>query len=152
LAPAGSLVGASAPDLPEHLGRSAAVAAPDNRTIQLGIEPLTRADIPTLCARVTATLVRAAGATEIVCDVATIVDPCADVVDALSRVQLTARRFGCEIRVVGASAELCRLIAFMGLREILPVDGRPGPSARKTAAPGSVGQASRRGGRPNIGK
>ena len=128
------------------------MAAPDNRTIQLGIGPLTRAEIPALCARVSATLARTAAATELVCDIATIVEPCADVVDALARVRLIARRFGCEIRVVGASAELCRLIALMGLLEVLPVDARPRPRAGRPTPPGSVGQASRRGGRPNIGK
>jgi ABC-type transporter Mla MlaB component len=44
-------------------------------------------------------------------------------VDALARMQLTARRHGTEIRLVGASESLRRLIAFMGLEDVLPLDG-----------------------------
>jgi anti-anti-sigma regulatory factor len=40
-------------------------------------------------------------------------------VDALARMQLTARRHGVEIRLVGVSPELRSLIAFLGLAEVL---------------------------------
>jgi hypothetical protein len=41
-------------------------------------------------------------------------------VDALARLQLAARRHQCQVRLRGASAELCALVAFMGLSEVLP--------------------------------
>jgi ABC-type transporter Mla MlaB component len=41
-------------------------------------------------------------------------------VDALARLQLAARRCQCQVRLRGASKELRELVAFMGLREILP--------------------------------
>ncbi len=46
---------------------------------------------------------------------------CADAaaVDALARVQLAVRRRGVEIRLRGVSAELRRLIALMGLEDVL---------------------------------
>jgi ABC-type transporter Mla MlaB component len=43
-------------------------------------------------------------------------------VDALARMQLTARRQGAQIRLVGASEDLRNLIAFMGLEDVLPVE------------------------------
>jgi class 3 adenylate cyclase len=41
-------------------------------------------------------------------------------VDALARLQLAARRSRCQVRLRGASNELLELVAFMGLRELLP--------------------------------
>jgi ABC-type transporter Mla MlaB component len=59
--------------------------------------------------------------TKVVCDVA-----CAraDVVtvEALARLQLAARRHGCRVTLRHASDELRQLIAFMGLRDVLPDD------------------------------
>jgi ABC-type transporter Mla MlaB component len=59
--------------------------------------------------------------TNVVCDVA-----CAraDVltVEALARLQLAARRHGCRVTLRHASEELLQLIAFMGLRDVLPDD------------------------------
>jgi ABC-type transporter Mla MlaB component len=43
-------------------------------------------------------------------------------VDALARLQLAARRGGGQIRLCGATAELCELIWLMGLQDVLPVD------------------------------
>jgi hypothetical protein len=40
-------------------------------------------------------------------------------VGALCELQLAARRLGCTIRIVDASADLLRLIAFAGLEEVL---------------------------------
>jgi ABC-type transporter Mla MlaB component len=45
-------------------------------------------------------------------------------VDALARLQLAARRHGCELRLRNASPELRELIAFMGLRDVLRVAPR----------------------------
>jgi len=44
----------------------------------------------------------------------------ASTVDALARLQLTARRHGFQVRLRGTSPELRELVAFMGLRDVLP--------------------------------
>jgi class 3 adenylate cyclase len=41
-------------------------------------------------------------------------------VDALARLQLAARRRRCQVMLRGASNELRALVAFMGLRDVLP--------------------------------
>jgi ABC-type transporter Mla MlaB component len=41
-------------------------------------------------------------------------------IDALARLQLAARRYGCQVRLRGASDELRELVAFMGLQDVLP--------------------------------
>jgi ABC-type transporter Mla MlaB component len=80
--------------------------------------PIRRADLPGLCHRVCALLEPHAGHT-LLCDVRGI-DPDAVTVDALARLQLAARRRGCQIRLRYASAELLDLVAFMGLADVLP--------------------------------
>ena len=52
------------------------------------------------------------------------------VVDALARLQLAARRWGCTIRVRGAPDELLGLIDLVGLKAVLT---GPAPSAREVA-------------------
>ncbi|MBJ7595646.1 MAG: hypothetical protein JF886_12440 [Candidatus Dormibacteraeota bacterium] len=49
---------------------------------------------------------------------------CADAaaVDALARVQVAVRRRGLEVRLRSGSVELGRLIALMGLEDVLPAD------------------------------
>jgi hypothetical protein len=42
-------------------------------------------------------------------------------VDALARLQVGARRNGCQVRLRGASDELRALVGFMGLCDVLPV-------------------------------
>ena len=79
--------------------------------------PIAREDLPGLCDRVCRLL--AANATPVVlCDVAR-VPPDAVTVDALARLQLAARRYGCQVRLRGASPELVALVAFMGLSDVL---------------------------------
>ena len=48
------------------------------------------------------------------------VEPDAVTVDALARLQLAARRLGCQVRLRNASDELRELVAFMGLCDVLP--------------------------------
>lgn len=79
--------------------------------------PIAREDLPGLCQRVCA-LLGESGADVAVCDVAT-VEPDAVTVDALARLQLAARRYGCQVRLRHASDELRRLVAFMGLADVL---------------------------------
>ena len=52
------------------------------------------------------------------CDVSA-AKPDAVTVDALARLQLAARRRGCQVRLRHASSELLDLLAFMGLRDVL---------------------------------
>ena len=80
--------------------------------------PITRADLPGLCDRVCALLERS-GAGVAVCDVGG-VDADAVTADALARLQLGARRHGCQVRLLNTSRELRELLAFMGLRDVLP--------------------------------
>ena len=80
--------------------------------------PVARADLPGRCDRVFA-LLEASGADVALCDVAS-VQPDAVTVDALARLQLAARRHGCQVRLRRASRELRDLVAFMGLLDVLP--------------------------------
>jgi len=80
--------------------------------------PITRADLPGLCKRVCGLLGRP-GVTVAYCDVAG-VDPDVVTVDALARLQLAASRRGCQVRLQNASDELCALVSFMGLQDVLP--------------------------------
>lgn len=87
-------------------------------TVELAVRgPIARADLPGLCDRVCAIL----GATRpaiALCDVRG-VDPDAVTVDALARLQLAARRHGCEVRLRNASPALLELVELMGLTSVL---------------------------------
>jgi hypothetical protein len=80
--------------------------------------PIVRSDLPGLCDRVCALLREARGAVAL-CDVAGVA-PDAVVVEALARLQLAARRTGCEVRLRNGSPALLELVAFMGLADVLP--------------------------------
>jgi ABC-type transporter Mla MlaB component len=80
--------------------------------------PIARADLAGLCARVGGVLA-ASRSSVASCDVASVA-PDAATVDALARLQLAARRFGCRVRLRNASPELLRLVAFMGLEDVFP--------------------------------
>jgi ABC-type transporter Mla MlaB component len=95
------------------------MAAPASQAIAFAIEgPIARADLPGLCDRV-CTLLERTRAGVALCDVSG-VDPDAVTVDALARLQLAARRHECQVRLRRASPELLELVAFMGLRDVLP--------------------------------
>jgi ABC-type transporter Mla MlaB component len=79
--------------------------------------PIARADLPGLCERVCALLERSRAEVAF-CDVSG-VEPDAVTVDALARLQVAARRYGCQVRLRGASSELLELVAFMGLADVL---------------------------------
>jgi ABC-type transporter Mla MlaB component len=80
--------------------------------------PISRADLDGLSERVCALLAERRPDV-VVCDV-TGVEPDAVTVDALCRLQLAARRHGCEVRLCQASSELLELVRFMGLTNVLP--------------------------------
>jgi ABC-type transporter Mla MlaB component len=95
------------------------VAAPAPETVAFAIRgPIARADLPGLCERI-CTLLERSGAAVALCDVSG-VQPDAVTIDALARLQLGARRHGCRVRLRRASAELLDLVAFMGLKNVLP--------------------------------
>jgi ABC-type transporter Mla MlaB component len=148
LALAGSLAGASA-FLTADLERSLLLAASDESPpITAFVDPLSpgvefglpgridRAEIPWLCLRLQV-LAASVAVDRLVCDVGAIVEPDAVTVDALARLQLTARRSGREIGIRHASRELEELLDLTGLADVI----RSAPD-----------QASRRGGRPKSGK
>jgi ABC-type transporter Mla MlaB component len=80
--------------------------------------PISRADLPGLCECV-CVLLEQNEADVVVCDVSG-VRPDAVTVDALARLQLAARRRACQVRLRNVSDELRELLAFMGLRDVLP--------------------------------
>jgi ABC-type transporter Mla MlaB component len=96
----------------------------DSGVIVLAISGvLARADIPALCERLRALPANRdhlAGA--VICDVAGIVQTDAVTVDALARLQLTARRLGHRVLLRKAGADLQTLLALMGLSSVLPLE------------------------------
>jgi ABC-type transporter Mla MlaB component len=98
------------------------MTTPGPSTVAFAVRgPISRADLPGLCARIRASLAES-GATLALCDVDG-VEPDAVTVDALARLQLAARQCGCQVRLRHASDELLDLIAFMGLRDVVPEGG-----------------------------
>ena len=95
------------------------MAARAPQTVAFAIRgPIARSDLPGLCERVCTVLARSAPDV-VQCDV-TGVEPDAVTVDALARLQLAARRHGCQVQLRRASRELLELVEFMGLRDVLP--------------------------------
>ena len=95
------------------------MAAAAQRAIAFAVGgPIARTDLPGLCGRVCA-LLEQSGADIALCDVSG-VDPDAVTADALARLQLAARRHGCQVRLRHASSELRALVTFMGLQDVLP--------------------------------
>ena len=80
-----------------------------------------RVDIPGLCDQAERRLKDAIDAECLVCDVGAVRDPDAVAIDALARLQLTARRLDREVLLRRASGELLDLLEFMGLSEALPL-------------------------------
>ncbi len=93
------------------------MAAVAPRTIAFAVRgPIERSDLSGLCDRVCA-LLGGSGAEVALCDVRG-VDPDAVTVDALARLQLAARRYGCQVRLCNTSSDLRDLVAFMGLEDV----------------------------------
>ena len=96
-----------------------AASAPE--TLAFGARgPIDREDLSGLCVRARPRLAECRGAT-VLSDVGGVA---ADrvTVAALARLQLAARRHGCQLRLRNASAALRQLVAFMGLADVLPDD------------------------------
>ena len=82
---------------------------------------MTRSDVPAICERVRILLERP-NVTAIVCNLGPGLDVDIDVIEALARIRLTARRLGCRVQLEGVSSELHELVAFTGLTEALGLE------------------------------
>jgi ABC-type transporter Mla MlaB component len=96
--------------------------------------PLARADLPCLCERIRA-LLEETGAQIALCDVSG-AQADAVTIDALARLLLAARRYGCDMRLLRPSLELLELVGFMGLAELLCRTGSD-PAAPARPSPGA---------------
>jgi ABC-type transporter Mla MlaB component len=104
------------------------------RVLELAVHgPIARGDLPGLSRRVCG-LLETSAADIVLCDVRDI-EPDAVTVEALSRLQLAARRHRCRVVVRDASAELRALIEFMGLDEVLASTPRDAAAARTAGTP-----------------
>jgi ABC-type transporter Mla MlaB component len=81
---------------------------------------ITRARIPALCEELLV-LLSDSDTAVVVCDVGAIAAPDAAAIEALARLQLTARRLGRSIRVQRAGRDLRDLLALTGLHDVLPL-------------------------------
>jgi ABC-type transporter Mla MlaB component len=81
-------------------------------------DPITREGLEALCEG-TRALLKGSDVDLLVCDIGALTDPDAVAIDALARLQLTARRLGRRIRFRDACGEVQRLVGFMGLEDIL---------------------------------
>ncbi|MFH8567385.1 STAS domain-containing protein [Streptomyces sp. NPDC017993] len=79
------------------------------------------AEIPALCRRLRA-LLREHPPTTVLCDVRALIAPDAPTIEALLRLQLTARRHGRHMRLRHVPEALRLLLALTGLAEVLPAD------------------------------
>jgi ABC-type transporter Mla MlaB component len=80
--------------------------------------PISRDDLPALYHRF-CVLLSTSPAHVAICDLRGAGED-AVTVDALARLQLAARRAGCELRLSKPSAELMTLVTFIGLEDVLP--------------------------------
>ncbi len=96
------------------------MAAPDEPPVIAVGGRVVRAEVPELCERMRV-LLAGCDARHIVCDVGALTKPDAAAVDALARLQLTARRHGREIRIRDACEGLSELLGWMGLARVVPL-------------------------------
>lgn len=91
---------------------------PEPSTVVLPIDgPVVVADVPLLCGRL-CSILRSTNA-DVVVDVRTLAADAATI-EALARLQLTARVLGRRIRLHRVSPDLDRLVSFAGLADVLP--------------------------------
>src|SRR6266511_3105769 len=80
--------------------------------------PITRDAIPAMCERARR-LLEGCVAGPVACDVGALAEPDAITIDALARLQLTARRLGCRVELRRACGELEDLLTLTGLLGVL---------------------------------
>jgi ABC-type transporter Mla MlaB component len=106
------------------------------------IGPVTRDAIPAMCERARR-LLEGCDAGPVVCDVGALAEPDAITVDALARLQLTARRVGCTVELRSACEELEDLLTLTGLLGVLTVGGPVGSAVEAWREPELREQAPR---------
>ncbi len=110
---------AAAGDSPTPLGHGTPPRpAPGTIVLVVG-EAASRAEIRYLCECIRV-LLATSDADVVICDVGALAAPDAVAVDALARMQLTARRLGCSIRLRHAGEELTDLLTLVGLYDVVP--------------------------------
>lgn len=105
----------------EPSARPAEIAAPHpgSTTIVLLVSGEIDGDtVPRLCERFRL-LLTDSDADQVICDVGALDDPGAATIDAVARLQLSAKRLGRRFRLRGASEELRALLALAGLGEVV---------------------------------
>ena len=103
---------------------------PESSTLVLEISgPITPADVERLCKRLSA-LTEGNVAPLVICDVAEVGDPDVAIVDALARLELTARRLGRRIVLRDPCDELRQLLFLLGLSDVVPLAGGPQPGGK----------------------
>ena len=107
-------------ELPTNCVRAIRSPREANTTILVFNGRIGRTDIEQICEWADP-LLAGADAGLVICDVSAIVDPDAVTIDALARLQLTARRLGHKVKVRHASHDLKQLLEFTGLRDAVPV-------------------------------
>ncbi|MGI8802917.1 MAG: STAS domain-containing protein [Solirubrobacteraceae bacterium] len=98
-------------------------------TVWVLVDPIADGDARRLCDHLQA-LLTATGVEVIACDVGALAAT-AGTVDALARLELTAGRLGRRIVLRRASEELLRLVAFVGLADVLGCRGRDGEAEER---------------------
>lgn len=101
--------------------RQPAEPQPRPAVVFVVVGPLVAADVPHLCDEAHALLHRVAIGTPVECDVGAIGTPDTVTVDALARLQLTARRLGHRVALRGASPELRAVLRRAGLCDAVPI-------------------------------
>jgi ABC-type transporter Mla MlaB component len=98
------------------------LAGPDPSTLVFALEgPIAPDAVRWMCERVRF-LLEASGTSQVVCDVGAVAYPDAGTVEALARMQLTARRLGGRMMLRNACGKLRDLLTLSGLSDVLPCD------------------------------
>ena len=95
--------------------------------------PIAGPEAAALCARAQRLLEGGQAGRLILCDVAALTEADLGTLDALARLQLTARRLGGEVRLRHASAELREILDLAGLAGAVPCQERSGGEVRGEA-------------------
>ncbi|NYH88032.1 STAS domain-containing protein [Actinopolymorpha rutila] len=110
--------------------RQAAPDADSDGALFIFLEgPIERSEIPDLCARF-AEMVGERPGGRVICDVAGLTESDAVAVEALARLQLTARRLGCRLWLRHAGRGLRQLIELVGLADVVPTLPAGAPTQR----------------------
>ena len=104
--------------------------------------PVPRDAIPAMCERARR-LLQGCDAGPVACDVGVLAKPDATTIDALARLQLTARRLGRRVELRSACEELEDLLTLTGLLGVLTVGGRVGSAVEAWREPELREQAPR---------